>query len=67
MDANGCVISQNGIAQEFNLQLKDQVLQLRKKLPLAKLIYVDVYKAKYELVSNARKLGDLQISKHSHK
>ncbi|XP_057437307.1 GDSL esterase/lipase At5g14450-like [Lotus japonicus] len=57
VDANGCVISQNGIAHEFNLQLKNQVLQLRKKLPLAKLIYVDVYKAKYELVSNARKLG----------
>ncbi|XP_020207207.1 GDSL esterase/lipase At5g14450 [Cajanus cajan] len=57
LDANGCVKPQNEIAQEFNRQLKDQMVQLRRKLPLAKFTYIDVYKAKYQLVSNARKLG----------
>ncbi|CAJ1781294.1 unnamed protein product [Sphenostylis stenocarpa] len=57
LDANGCVKPQNEIAQEFNRQLKDQISQLKRNLPLAKLTYVDVYKAKYELVSKARKLG----------
>ncbi|KAK7293333.1 hypothetical protein RJT34_16196 [Clitoria ternatea] len=57
LDANGCVKPQNEIAQEFNRQLKDHVFQLRRKLTLAKFTYVDVYKAKYQLVSNAKKLG----------
>ncbi|TKY50424.1 GDSL esterase/lipase [Spatholobus suberectus] len=57
IDANGCVKPQNELAQEFNRQLKDQVFQLRRKFPLAKFTYVDVYTAKYELVSNARSQG----------
>ncbi|KAJ1416500.1 SGNH hydrolase superfamily [Sesbania bispinosa] len=57
LDANGCVKPHNEIAQEFNKQLKDQVFQLRSKLPLAKLTYVDVYTAKYELISNAKIQG----------
>ncbi|KAJ1382782.1 SGNH hydrolase superfamily [Sesbania bispinosa] len=57
LDANGCVKPQNEIAQEFNRQLKDKVFHLRRKLALAKFTYVDVYTVKYQLVSNARKLG----------
>ncbi|BAU01018.1 hypothetical protein LR48_Vigan10g272500 [Vigna angularis] len=57
IDANGCVKPQNELAQEFNRQLKDQVFQLRRKFPLAKFTYVDVYTAKYELISNARSQG----------
>ncbi|CAJ1946735.1 unnamed protein product [Sphenostylis stenocarpa] len=57
IDANGCVKPQNELAQEFNRQLKDQVFQQRKKFPLAKFTYVDVYTAKYELISNARNQG----------
>ncbi|XP_057443540.1 GDSL esterase/lipase At3g27950-like isoform X2 [Lotus japonicus] len=57
LDANGCVIPHNKIAQEFNRQLKDQVFQLRRNLPKAKFTYVDVYTAKYELISNASKQG----------
>jgi len=53
----------NEIAQEFNSQLKVLTSQLRTNLPLAKFTYVDVYKAKYELISNARKLGDLYAHK----
>nr|XP_027187439.1 GDSL esterase/lipase At3g27950 isoform X3 [Cicer arietinum] len=59
LDANGCVKPQNKIAQEFNKKLKDQVFQLRRKLPLAKFTYVDMYKAKYELIINARSQGNL--------
>ncbi|CAL0321795.1 unnamed protein product [Lupinus luteus] len=57
LDANGCVKPQNELAQEFNRQLKDQVFQLRTKFPLAKFTYVDVYSAKYQLISNARSQG----------
>ncbi|KAK7339455.1 hypothetical protein VNO77_20125 [Canavalia gladiata] len=57
LDPNGCVKPQNEMAQEFNRQLKEQVFQLRRKFPLAKFTYVDMYKAKYQLVSNAKKLG----------
>ncbi|KAI4350697.1 hypothetical protein L6164_005127 [Bauhinia variegata] len=57
LDANGCVKPQNEIAQEFNRQLKDLVSQLRTKLSLAKFTYVDVYSAKYQLISNARSQG----------
>ena len=48
---------QNAVAQEYNRQLKDRVLQLRTELPLAALTYVDVYSAKYELISRAKDLG----------
>lgn len=57
IDANGCVKPQNDLAQKFNRQLKDQVFQIRRKFPLAKFTYVDVYTAKYELISNARSQG----------
>ncbi|MCH84031.1 GDSL esterase/lipase [Trifolium medium] len=49
LGANGCVKPHNEIAQEFNRQLKDQVFQPRRKPPLAKFTYVDVYTAKYKL------------------
>lgn len=61
LDANGCVIPHNEIAQEFNRKLKDQVFQLRRKFPQARFTYVDVYRAKYELISNARSQGDLSF------
>ncbi|KAL1357049.1 hypothetical protein HN51_009046 [Arachis hypogaea] len=57
IDANGCVKPHNELALEFNRQLKNQVFQLRKKLPLAKFTYVDVFKAKYQLISTAKSQG----------
>ncbi|CAK8533652.1 unnamed protein product [Lathyrus sativus] len=57
LDANGCVKPHNEIAQEYNRKLKDQVFLLRRKFPLAKFTYVDVYAAKYKLISNAKSLG----------
>ncbi|KAH7532508.1 GDSL esterase/lipase At3g27950 [Ziziphus jujuba] len=57
LDGNGCVKPQNAVAQEFNRQLKDKLLQLKKTLPLAVFTYVNVYSAKYELISYAKDLG----------
>lgn len=42
---------------EFNKQLKKKITWLRTQLPFAKFSYVDVYSAKYDLISNAKKLG----------
>ena len=57
LDKVGCVKAMNGVAQFYNAKLKAAVIQLRKKLPLAAITYVDVYSAKYSLISQARKNG----------
>ncbi|KAK9272722.1 hypothetical protein L1049_003099 [Liquidambar formosana] len=57
LDQSGCVKSMNEMTQEFNWQLKDRVTQLRTQLSLAAFTYVDVYSAKYELISNAKNLA----------
>ena len=51
----------NEVAQEFNRQLKDMVFQLRAQLPNAAFTYVDVYSAKYALISNAKNEGNLNL------
>ncbi|CAL0317234.1 unnamed protein product [Lupinus luteus] len=56
-DSAGCRISENLIAQEFNKQLKDLIVDLRKKFLDARFTYVDIYSAKYELTKNAKNLG----------
>ncbi|KAE8730180.1 GDSL esterase/lipase [Hibiscus syriacus] len=56
-DQAGCVKSYNELSQEFNKQLKDRVSQLRAKLHGARLIYVDMYSAKYTLICEAHKYG----------
>ena len=66
LDANRCVKPHNKLAQEYNRQLKDQVFQLRRKFPLAKFTYVDVYTVKYKLISNAGNQGNVQVSKSIH-
>lgn len=62
LDQNGCVKPQNEVAQEFNGQLKDNVLQWRAELPHAAFTYVDVYAAKYALISNAKNEGNLNLN-----
>ncbi|KAK6267359.1 hypothetical protein QUC31_018196 [Theobroma cacao] len=57
LDKNGCVKPLNEVAMEFNRQLKDKISRLRTQLPLAKFTYVDVYSAKYGLISSAKTLG----------
>ncbi|XP_031480990.1 GDSL esterase/lipase At5g14450-like isoform X2 [Nymphaea colorata] len=57
IDEVGCIQSHNEVAQEFNHKLKQLVSKLRKELPLAALTYVDIYSAKYALISQATNLG----------
>lgn len=61
-DNAGCSITYNKVAQLFNLRLKETVARLRKTHPDAAFTYVDVYTAKYKLISEAKKLGKLQSS-----
>ncbi|GKV37304.1 hypothetical protein SLEP1_g45346 [Rubroshorea leprosula] len=56
-DKSGCVESRNQLAMEFNRQLKDKISALRTQLPYAEFTYVDVYSAKYAVISNAEQLG----------
>ncbi|KAG6720087.1 GDSL esterase/lipase At5g14450-like [Carya illinoinensis] len=57
LDQYGCVKAQNDMAVEFNRHLKDRVIKLRAELPQAAITYVDVYAAKYGLISNAKNQG----------
>ena len=59
LDKNGCVNYQNEMAKELNKQLNNTVLKLRANLSDASLIYVDMFSAKYELISNAKREGML--------
>ncbi|KAK7395818.1 hypothetical protein VNO78_16389 [Psophocarpus tetragonolobus] len=63
LDLNGCVNYQNDMAREFNKKLKNTVVKLRSHYPDASLIYVDMFSAKYELISNANKEGFVDPSK----
>ncbi|XP_055829186.1 GDSL esterase/lipase At3g27950-like [Solanum dulcamara] len=57
LDGIGCIENQNKVAREFNKQLKDRILHLRAELPHAAFTCVDMYSAKYKLISNAKKQG----------
>ncbi|KAM7268621.1 hypothetical protein ACFE04_010787 [Oxalis oulophora] len=57
LDEHGCVKAQNEMAVEFNRQLKNRMIKLRTELPAAAIIYVDVYAAKLEMVSNPKTHG----------
>lgn len=61
LDEHGCVIAQNDVAKEFNWHLESSVIKLREQLPNAALTYVDVFAAKYKLISNAKKQGSTSI------
>lgn len=64
LDEHGCVKSQNEIAVEFNKQLKNEIFKLRSELSGAAIIYVDMYRAKYELITNAKNQGDEYFQLH---
>ncbi|OIW14432.1 hypothetical protein TanjilG_20878 [Lupinus angustifolius] len=55
LDQNGCVKYQNEMAIIFNKKLKDIVIKLRELFNDASLIYVDIFSAKYHLISHAKK------------
>lgn len=56
-DDAGCSVAYNAAARFFNARLRETVDRLRAALPDAALTYVDVYSAKYKLISDAKKLG----------
>lgn len=60
LDKNGCLKYSNGVAMEFNKQLKEEVVKLRGDLPQASLTYVDVFAAKYQLIRHAKKRGFIE-------
>ncbi|KAL0331915.1 UNVERIFIED_CONTAM: GDSL esterase/lipase [Sesamum calycinum] len=57
LDEHGCVQNQNEIAIEFNRLLKNEIVELRLKLSEARIIHVDMYRAKHELITNAKNQG----------
>ncbi|GMH06798.1 hypothetical protein Nepgr_008638 [Nepenthes gracilis] len=57
LDQHGCIEGQNEMAMELNKQLKDAVTKLRTQLPEAAITYVDLYAAKYGLISTAKSQG----------
>lgn len=57
LDQHGCVKPVNEVAMEFNRQLKYSVSKLKAQLVHSTFTYVDVYSAKYSLISNAKNLG----------
>lgn len=61
LDSSGCIRYQNNMAMEFNKQLKSRVIKLRSELPKAAITYVDIYTAKYKLISNAKEYGILLV------
>ncbi|XP_021299180.1 GDSL esterase/lipase At5g14450-like [Herrania umbratica] len=63
LDKHGCVKSQNDIAKEFNRELKNRVIKLRADLPQAAITYVDIYAAKYGLISNSKQQGFVDAQK----
>ncbi|KAL9249277.1 GDSL esterase/lipase-like protein [Drosera capensis] len=57
LDPYGCIKGQNDMAIELNRQLKDAVVKLRTQLPEAAITYVDLYAAKYGLISTTKSPG----------
>ncbi|XP_047313221.1 GDSL esterase/lipase At3g27950-like [Impatiens glandulifera] len=56
-DQNGCLVSYNELAKDFNSHLLDKIIKLRTQIQDALIIYVDIYSAKYSLINQAKKLG----------
>ncbi|KAG2705690.1 hypothetical protein I3760_05G068300 [Carya illinoinensis] len=55
--SHGCANPYNDVAQSFNHQLKEAIVQLRIDLPSAAITYVDVYSVKYSLYREPQKYG----------
>ncbi|KAM7514846.1 hypothetical protein LguiA_004429 [Lonicera macranthoides] len=59
-DNAGCARQFNGVAQYFNSRLKEEVVLLRGRLPLAAITYVDIYSIKYSFFSQPKQYGFVQ-------
>ena len=58
VDKYGCLIPYNEVSQFFNVKLYEAVVVLREEIPLAAITYVDMYSAKYAIISQAKELGE---------
>ncbi|KAJ6848539.1 GDSL esterase/lipase-like [Iris pallida] len=57
LDTNGCVVSYNSAAKEFNLRLSDLCAEMGSELKDATVVYTDVYSIKYDLIANHTRYG----------
>ncbi|WOL16418.1 GDSL esterase/lipase LIP-4 [Canna indica] len=57
IDPNGCLVSFNNAAKEFNAQLRDLCDELNLELKNATVVYVDIYSIKYNIIVNYSKYG----------
>ncbi|GAA0175576.1 hypothetical protein Leryth_001413 [Lithospermum erythrorhizon] len=56
-DSFGCVSSYNQAAQLFNEALSHLCQELRSEMKDAAIVYVDIYRIKYDIIGNATKYG----------
>ncbi|KAE9601255.1 hypothetical protein Lal_00023777 [Lupinus albus] len=56
-DMFGCSKPLNEMSQYYNLKLKETITRMRKEMPKATFIYVDMYKVKYTLITHAHEYG----------
>lgn len=61
-DETGCSIFYNALAKKFNAMLNKTVTKLREDLPAAAMTLVDIYSAKYHLITHASKYGRIDSS-----
>lgn len=59
VDEAGCLKSYNEVAKEFNKQLKNKITELQTQLHTSLLVYVDIYSAKYSLISKSMEYGKI--------
>ncbi|KAF3943461.1 hypothetical protein CMV_029983 [Castanea mollissima] len=57
LDPYGCISSYNSAARVFNEGLRHLCIEMRSELKDAKVVYVDIYSIKYDLIANATKYG----------
>ncbi|XP_065853328.1 GDSL esterase/lipase LIP-4 [Euphorbia lathyris] len=57
LDGHGCISSYNDAARLFNAELGRKCHMMRSQLPDAKIVYVDMYSIKYDLIANSSKYG----------
>ncbi|CAA0842276.1 GDSL esterase/lipase [Striga hermonthica] len=56
-DQYGCLKSLNDVAKAFNAELNALCEQLRSQMDNSKIVYVDVYSIKYDLIANSTSYG----------
>lgn len=63
-DQHGCISSYNDAARLFNEELRRLCQEMRSELKDAKIVYVDIYSIKYDLIANSTKYGKPCTSNH---